>query len=135
MAIAGWFTKYLSRQGGGGKSVYQNLATKIGPFTSVTQRIKRQMMANVPGSLADYELDNLIPLELGGCSDCFENLWLEPYLPIPGAHQKNEVENYLHREVCNGVMPLREAQQRIAADWYQVYLGIPAHAIVQRRHN
>jgi len=100
----------------------------VRPPSHVTQRIKRRMMANVPGSSADYELDHLIPLELGGCPDCIENLWLEPYAPEPGARQKDEVENYLHKEVCGGSISLDEAQREITADWYKVYLEIHVHA-------
>jgi hypothetical protein len=71
-----------------------------------------------------YELDHLIPLELGGCPDCQENLWLEPYDPRPGARQKDRVENFLHREVCSGAMPLEDAQKAIASDWYKIYIRI-----------
>lgn len=73
-----------------------------------------------------YELDHLIPLELGGCPDCEANLWLELFEPMPGAYEKDEVENYLHRQVCSGAMTLQEAQRQIAVDWYKVYLQISA---------
>jgi hypothetical protein len=75
----------------------------------------------VRGSIHDYELDHLIPLELGGCSDCEANLWPEPRNVFPGASEKDEVEEYLHHQVCSGAMPLAEAQREIAADWYAVY--------------
>lgn len=45
----------------------------------------------------------------------------------PGFHEKDEVENWLHRQVCSGAMPLAEAQRRIAGDWHAVYLEIHAH--------
>lgn len=32
--------------------------------------------------MSDYELDHFIPLELDGCPDCIENLWLEPYFLV-----------------------------------------------------
>ena len=76
------------------------------------------------GSPGEYELDHLIPLELGGCPDCQTNLWPEPYAPAPAAHEKDIAENYLHREVCAGNMSLQEAQRRIVSDWYRVYLEI-----------
>lgn len=81
-------------------------------------------LAGQNGRLRDYKLDHFIPLELGGCPDCQTNLWPESYSPAPGAHEKDVVKNYLHREVCAGNMPLREAQRRIVSDWYQVYLEI-----------
>jgi hypothetical protein len=72
---------------------------------------------------SDYELDHIVPLELGGCADCLTNLWMEP-LTSPGAHEKDRVENYLHREVCNDRIPLEQAQKMISQDWYSVYLEI-----------
>lgn len=75
------------------------------------------------GEKSDYELDHVIPLELGGCPDCPENLWMEPYAS-PGAHEKDRVENFLHREVCSDHLSLTSAQQMIVRDWYQVYLGL-----------
>jgi hypothetical protein len=77
---------------------------------------------NVPG--AD-EVDHFIPLELGGSND-ITNLWPEPYLPAPGAHDKDRVENYLHDLVCSGAMALADAQAAIAADWYAVFVTLPA---------
>jgi hypothetical protein len=47
------------------------------------------------------EVDHLISLELGGSND-IKNLWPEPYLPRPGARQKDVLENWLHKQVCSG---------------------------------
>ena len=46
--------------------------------------------------------------------------------PRPGFHEKDEVENFLHDEVCRGAMPLPEAQRTIATNWLQVYKTLPA---------
>jgi hypothetical protein len=70
-----------------------------------------------------YEVDHLISLELGGSND-ISNLWPEPYEPRPGAHEKDAVENYLHKQVCDGSMSLDEAQKEISTDWYKVYQQI-----------
>lgn len=67
------------------------------------------------------EADHLISLELGGADDV-KNLWPEPYEPRPGAHEKDEVENFLHREVCAGHMKLADAQKQIADNWLAVYV-------------
>lgn len=73
-----------------------------------------------PGIGKEYEVDHLISLELGG-SNSQQNLWPEPYAPVPGAHQKDLVENWLHRQVCSGKMELKEAQREISTDWLGVY--------------
>lgn len=69
------------------------------------------------------EVDHLISLELGGSND-IKNLWPEPYEPRPGAYEKDKVENYLHRQVCDGAMSLQDAQKQIATDWFSVYQKI-----------
>jgi hypothetical protein len=95
----------------------------IRPSRGISNRIKRQMFQNrgLPGVLSDYELDHIVPLELGGCPNCPRNLWMEPWA-YPGAHEKDKVENYLHHEVCEDRMSLAEAQKAIMTDWYAVYL-------------
>ena len=73
-----------------------------------------------------YEIDHLIPLELGG-TDVAENLWPESFDTEPwNAHAKDQLENFLHAEVCAGRIPIEQAQREIAADWiaaYRRYLG------------
>jgi hypothetical protein len=67
-----------------------------------------------------YEVDHLISLELGGSND-ISNLWAEPANPKPGFHEKDKVENYLHKQVCDGKISLQDAQIEIANDWLPVY--------------
>jgi hypothetical protein len=67
-----------------------------------------------------YEVDHLVSLELGGSND-IANLWPEAASPTPGFHQKDQVENYLHSQVCSGAMPLKTAQIEIATNWLTVY--------------
>jgi hypothetical protein len=71
-----------------------------------------------------YEVDHLISLELGGSND-IANLWPEAAAPVPGFHQKDAVENYLHSQVCSGKMSLLEAQRAIATNWLEVYNRMP----------
>lgn len=68
----------------------------------------------------EYEVDHLISLELGG-SNSIANLWPESADPRPGFHEKDQVENYLHQQVCSGDISLQQAQQEIATNWLQVY--------------
>jgi hypothetical protein len=80
---------------------------------------------NLPGTVADYELDHLISLELGGNPEDPKNLWMQPwekrgahFAPSgEGAESKDVVENRLHREVCAGTISLTDAQREIASDW------------------
>lgn len=70
-----------------------------------------------------YEVDHLVPLELGG-SNAQSNLWPEP---APGFHEKDALENQLHDQVCSARIGLRAAQMSIARNWYAdwVHAGRP----------
>jgi hypothetical protein len=68
----------------------------------------------------DGEVDHLISLELGG-SNARSNLFPEAASPRPGSHEKDRLENELHREVCSGDLGLRHAQRLIARDWVAAY--------------
>ncbi len=71
-----------------------------------------------------YEVDHLVSLELGGSND-ISNLWPEAASPVPGFHQKDKVENYLHDQVCTGAVSLQQAQIEIATNWLDVYNKMP----------
>jgi hypothetical protein len=71
----------------------------------------------------EYEVDHLVSLELGGSNDV-ANLFPEAAEPRPGFHEKDQVENYLHDQVCTGRMSLFDAQRAIATNWLQVYQGL-----------
>src|SRR5262249_17886860 len=67
----------------------------VRPPVSVTDSIKRGQMAayGLQGRrLADYELDHLISLELGGSPADVANLWPEPWSGEANAHEKDAVE-------------------------------------------
>jgi hypothetical protein len=66
------------------------------------------------------EIDHLISRELGG-DDVLSNLWPQPYTQHPGAHEKDWLENQLHKEVCAGTITLAAAQKEIKSDWYAAY--------------
>ena len=98
-------------------------AATVRPPFAYTNAMKHRLMRayGVQGSIHDYELDHLIPLELGGCPECEANLWPQSRTAFPGAGEKDEVEDYLHHQVCSGALRLAEAQREIASDWYAVY--------------
>jgi hypothetical protein len=73
-------------------------------------------------SLSNYELDHLIPLELGGAPDDIKNLWPEPYYTDPNAHDKDRFENYMHNQVCSGNLDLVTAQNEIATNWVKYWV-------------
>lgn len=91
----------------------------------VSDSLRKQVFAeyeiSYPQPTGSIELDHFISLELGGSND-IKNLWPEPAEPRPGFHEKDAVENYLHKKVCDGEMTLEEAQKEIREDWYKVYL-------------
>jgi len=89
----------------------------------VTAATKRKVFARygiTSHPTGAYEVDHLIPLELGG-SNAIRNLFPEAASPRPGFHQKDRLEDALHRRVCSGQMSLRAAQKAIATDWLAAY--------------
>lgn len=108
----------------------------IRPPTSYTDPIKIQKIKErnfIDQNPSDYELDHSISLELGGAPKDPNNLWAEPYNISyeglnAGAHQKDVVENLLHKEVCGGTITLQEAQHEIATDWFTIYQSMQTKA-------
>ena len=89
----------------------------IRPSESITEPEKLASMAayGYSGrSPSEFEYDHLVSLELGGAVNDPRNLW-----PESGAspNPKDSVEDALHRMVCDGQMPLAQAQHIIATDW------------------
>ncbi|TNC14894.1 HNH endonuclease [Methylobacterium terricola] len=71
------------------------------------------------------EVDHLVSLELGGSND-ITNLWPEPFVGEWNAHDKDALENRLHKLVCAGRLDLTAAQTAIRTDWvaaYKQYVG------------
>ena len=69
----------------------------------------------------DYEVDHLIPLELGG-SNSTKNLWPESHRTSPwNAQVKDRLDGKLHELVCSGQLDLKTAQRTIASNWSEPY--------------
>jgi hypothetical protein len=102
----------------------------IRPPASYTNKLKRQQIKQygyTDKTPAHFEEDHVISLELGGHPTDPRNLFPESYLTkvngkIVGAKQKDVIENALHKQVCQGMITLKEAQRRISEDWYKEYL-------------
>lgn len=101
----------------------------VRPPAEVTYELKRQLIrayGYADRRLGHYELDHLVPLELGGAPADPRNLWPEPRDSADGwtADRKDELEFALNRLVCAGRLSLGDAQQAIATDWIAAYLLI-----------
>ena len=88
----------------------------------VTAETRRHVFAAYriayPPAVGAYELDHLIPLELGG-GNAATNLWPQPYHRGAGsADVKDHLENHLHALVCSGQVSLSAAQVAIGGDWW-----------------
>lgn len=96
----------------------------VRPPASVTNKLKFSLMAKagIPLSQkARYELDHKVSLEVGGAPSDPNNLSLEPYFGPRNAHEKDKVEDALHRAVCSGSITLIEAQHELETDWVASY--------------
>jgi len=135
-----------------------NWSTKlIRPPSSYTSPLKRSQMGPYGDTVSDadascvlhsdnskcYEEDHLISLENGGDPKDPKNLWPEPYNTtingkVVGARQKDQVEGFIHDEICfdvpnhkrNSNIPahisitLHRGQEILATDWYACYQSI-----------
>jgi hypothetical protein len=101
-------------------------ASSVRPPVSYTEPLKFKLMDayGYTDSPSNYELDHLIPLELGGAPLDVKNLWLEPWYGNNDASVKDRLENYLHDQVCSGNMDLKTAQNEIATNWVKYWTEV-----------
>ncbi len=92
----------------------------IRPSATYTTALKEKQMKQFgfPGATSQYEEDHFISLELGGNPTDPNNLWPESY---PAARAKDQVEDFLHTELCNGTITLAQAQSSITGDWVAIF--------------
>ena len=107
-----------TRHGKMKKEAYAEYGTAPGSGVCISQTRTTKQGKQVKEAC---EVDHLISRELGG-QDEVENLWPQPYTQHPGAHEKDWLENELHKEVCAGKITLPDAQTEIKNDWYVAYL-------------
>lgn len=94
ICVPGWASAH--------RDVDYDIKRKVYTMYGITHRTRY-------GNPGSYEMDHLIPLELGGNNE-ISNLWPEKY---PGYMAKDDVEDLLHRQVCNGETTLTKAQTLI----------------------
>src|SRR3984957_1918638 len=91
--------------------------TTVRPPVKYTDALKIQQIREygyTDTSVADYEEDRFIPLELGGAPSDPGNLWPEfPHSPNP----KDSIENKLKKLVCANKLTLDKARQLIQTNW------------------
>lgn len=96
----------------------------------VTEATKRKVYAEygiTSHYSGQYEVDHLIPLELGG-SNSIANLFPESASPTPGFHQKDKLENQAHAHACDTSGTLRHLQRSMATDWTKLYTALNGSA-------
>ena len=95
----------------------------VRPPYSVISTIKRQLMRQdrAAGRVWEYDLDHVVPLELGGSPDDPRNLRLQPRWGACNADDKDRLETELGRRVCAGDVTLLEARTQIVGDWITAY--------------
>jgi hypothetical protein len=98
----------------------------VRPPVSYTEPLKFKLMDayGYTDSPSNYELDHLIPLELGGAPFNVKNLWPEPWYGNNDASVKDRLENYLHDQVCSGNIDLKTAQNEIATNWVKYWTEV-----------
>jgi len=93
---------------------------KVRPPNGYTRALKRRQLGP-DDNPADYEMDHLIPLSIGGAARDERNLWVQRWHGRWGAYTKDRLEIKLQHLVCAEELSLREARDAIARDWIAAY--------------
>lgn len=105
-----------------------NYAASMQPAAAYASRIMQRQLARYHAAdtdSADYTLDYVVPIELGGDPDAPSNMWPMPNSQSPGPQEKQRAAAYLHDQVCAGAMSLDAAQHAMLNDWVAVYEQLP----------
>ena len=73
-------------------------------------KVKQMILYGETGTPSDYEEDHFVPLELGGSPRNPKNLWPEPHSQ---SKLSDPLETKLKREVCKGIITLKNARATI----------------------
>ena len=105
-------------------------------FTNSLKKLQMKEYGYPLADLRDYEEDHLVPLCLAGAPQDPANLWPQPRFGEWSADHKDTLEAKLCRLVCDGRVPLAEAQREIATDWiaaYRKYIGRVSRKTAMRK--
>ena len=93
--------------------------------SGVTLAMERKVFARyrIPwGRRAEFKIDHLIPVELGG-ADRLENLWPQSLRTKPyGADRKELLTEVLLARIAKGQITLGQAQEQISRDWIDAFI-------------
>ena len=134
--VPGAIDRHVTQANVGRTICVPGYARSARPAYAVTGPLKRRMMdALHPGEpMADYELDHLIPISIGGAPLDARDLWLQPRRGQANAGDKNVLAYVLWRLVCEHQVPLETAQQAISHDWTKAYETYATPANVAKYH-
>jgi hypothetical protein len=95
----------------------------VRPPSWYTSKLKHRQLAaeGVFGRMREFEEDHLIPIGVGGNPRDVRNLWPEPRFGFWNADKKDQLEEAMHRKVCDGSIPLRAAQDAFRGNWTVAY--------------
>jgi len=102
---------------------------RVRPSVSYTTKVKMDLIRKHHLSLppSQIELDHRVPLEVCGAPRDRSNLWAEPRVGPWSASEKDQLENFIHEQVCHEKMNLKEGQSVfLSPDWtveYRKYLS------------
>jgi hypothetical protein len=99
-------------------------ATKLAVYKEYGITPRHAASCTGPGHSC-YEIDHAWSLEDGGADD-IKNLWPQLYDGPCNAHQKDALENFVHRAICKKQLTIPEAQALLMPDWtagYRKYIG------------
>lgn len=94
------------------RQVFRSYGIECRPITSKAKGLPR---------CANWEIDHSVPRSLGGADDV-KNLFPQPFKGRWNAHRKDVLERRLQREVCAGLVDLKDAQREIAREWPALYI-------------
>ena len=116
-------------------SVFENLSVETlcsKDYTRQARKVPSSLKAEVYKrygieKTANLVIDHFVNLGIGG-DNKIENLWPQPIRQSQGlgSRQKDEVENYLRKKICSGMISISDAQDLVKTDWAKVYRKIKA---------